>query len=194
LRRFHRSKPADMPALYKWDKGDAAIRLSEESHSFLRQSAATLEVVANYHWAEYLEACNRLAPRIIQKISRNGAKRGPLTKYLRILLADGEGACFYCDDRFSNENRAVVDHVIPWSFLLDDPLWDMVLACASCNGAKSDWLPSTEYVERLITRNARELRLRVGKNVSLLAGSDDAQRFFEAAISVEWPGFWRPNL
>jgi hypothetical protein len=54
-------------------------------------------------------------------------------------------------------------------------------------------LPAAEYLDRLIVRNARELRQQVGQNVSLLAGSDDAQRLFEAAISVEWPGFWRPS-
>jgi hypothetical protein len=54
LRRFHNSKPADMAPLYEWSKGDLSISLSDQSHAFLRQNAATLEVVANYHWAEII--------------------------------------------------------------------------------------------------------------------------------------------
>jgi hypothetical protein len=39
--------------------------------------------------------------------------------------------------------------VIPWSFMLSDPLWDLVLSPASCNLAKSDVLPDARYLEKL---------------------------------------------
>lgn len=142
LRRFHNSKPDDMAMLYEWNHGDSEIRLSIGSLTFLRNHGATLELIANYRWAEYLESCNRLAPRIIQKVSRDGAMRGSLTKYLKLLLGDDGGCCFYCARSFSHDNPPAVDHVIPWSFLLEDPIWDLVPACARCNAAKSDWLPA----------------------------------------------------
>ncbi len=175
---FHKSKPAEMPLLFSWSKGDAAVTLSSASVKFLREHGQVLEVLANYHWADYLESCNRLAPRVIQKVARDGAKRASLTKYLAILLDDGPSP--------------VVDHVIPWSFLLEDPLWDLVPACAPCNGAKSDWLPEAHYIDRLMARNTNTLRERVGSGVSLLAGAGDVARLYDAAISVEWPRFWMP--
>ncbi len=192
LELFHRSKPLDMQPLYVWRKGSAAIALTAASSRFIREHGNTLELIANYHWANYLEGCNRLAPRIIQKVARDGAKRGALVKYLKLLTDDGTGACFYCERAFTAENGAVVDHVIPWSFLLEDPLWDLVPACARCNAQKSDWLPEAKYLDRLLVRNARVLRARVGTKVSLLVGSDDAQGLYEAAVSVEWPGYWSP--
>jgi hypothetical protein len=41
-----------------------------------------------------------------------------------------------------------------WRLLLDDPLWDRVLACTACNSAKSDWLPDRRFVEKLEAVNA----------------------------------------
>src|SRR5581483_2096171 len=124
LSAFHASKPDAMPVLYQWDRGDLAITLTRQSHAFIRENSSTLQVIANYHWAAFLEACNRLAPRIIQKVQRDGASRGSLTPYLRILVEDGETSCFYCEQPFTETRRPVVDHVIPWTFILEDPLWD----------------------------------------------------------------------
>ena len=81
-----------------------------------------------------------------------------------------------------------VDHVIPWSFLLEDDLWDLVLACYRCNSTKSDWLPDHAFIEKLLLRN-RELS-RAG--ISLAIGEPEIERLYEVAISVEWPRSWSP--
>jgi 5-methylcytosine-specific restriction endonuclease McrA len=191
LRRFHNSKPDEMSPLYEWSAGSPEIELTEDSRAFLRDHGQTLEVLANYHWADYLEGCNRLTPRIIQKVARDGAKRGSLTKYLRILLEYGEKSkCFYCERPFTPDNKAAVDHVIPWSFLLEDPLWNLVPACTRCNGAKSDWLPDAKYIDRLLVRNTHAARTIFDGKVSLMTGADDVRGLYDAAISVNWPGYW----
>ena len=48
-----------------------------------------------------------------------------------------------------------VDHFIPWSFLKDDNLWNLVLACPSCNRKKNDKLPDSKYIDVIIKRNQR---------------------------------------
>lgn len=118
--------------------------------------------------------------------------RGSLTKYLKILLDDDGACCFYCAATFSRDNPPAVDHVIPWSFLLEDPIWDLVPACTRCNSAKSDWLPAPEYIERLAARNARHEKALVGEKVGLLVSVGDLHGLFDAAVSVEWPRFWTP--
>jgi len=194
LKRFHNSKPLSMAALYRWEKGETFITLSSSSQGFIRDNSTALELIANYHWAGFLEQCNRLAPRIIQKVARDGARRrSTLLPYLHLLYEDGENACFYCGKVFDDARRPVVDHVIPWSFLLDDPLWDLVLCCAQCNNAKSDWLPEGSFVERLIRQNAVRQRERLSGKASAFLGADDIEGLYQAAISVEWPRFWAPG-
>jgi hypothetical protein len=59
--------------------------------------------------------------------------------------------CFY------NENHDMtapeVDHVLPWSFVLEDRTWNLVLACRKCNNDKRDRLTNMEALERLCARN-----------------------------------------
>jgi CRISPR/Cas system Type II protein with McrA/HNH and RuvC-like nuclease domain len=48
-----------------------------------------------------------------------------------------------------------VDHVLPWSFVLEDRTWNLVLACRKCNNDKRDRLPDTAALERLCGRNEK---------------------------------------
>jgi hypothetical protein len=186
LSAFHSSKPPNMPLLYHWEPGWSYIAITPEARSFLRSQAPALELIANFYWAEFLEKCNQLAPRIVQKVSRDGASRRSMQRYLRVLLAETKARCFYCDSTFGEELAPTVDHVIPWSFLLEDDLWDLVLACAKCNAEKSDWLPAAPFIHKLIVRN--QTLSRVG--VSLAISELEVERLYQAAISVEWPRFW----
>lgn len=192
LTAFHTTQPASMPSLYHWTKKQPFVELSSQSLSFLKTQGSALETIANYHWADFLEATNRLAPRIIQKVKRDGARRGSLAPFLKILSNDGDEQCFYCGRTFDESRRPTVDHVLPWSFLVDDPLWDLVLACGRCNSAKSDLLPAENFIDKLIRRNAARSPHSGVASASMLLHGDDVMRLYNAAISVEWPGFWAP--
>lgn len=185
LSAFHTSKPAVMPILYEWKPGQDCVRISAASHAFLTQDTQALELIANFYWAEFLESCNRLAPRIVQKVARDAARRGSLAKCLKILTNETPPYCFYCEVQFCG-TAATVDHVIPWSFLLEEGLWDLVLASAKCNGAKSDLLPARDFLDKLIDRNKK---LSIA-GISLGISDVEIKRLYEAAISVEWPGPW----
>ena len=97
--------------------------------------------------------------------------------------------CFYCEAPLGEQRAPTVDHVIPWSFLLEDDLWDLVLACSKCNSAKSDWLPDSRLHSKSLLRRNRDLS-RSG--ISLAIGEPEIERLYEAAISVEWPRSWSP--
>jgi hypothetical protein len=194
LDRFHAIKHTVIPLLFTWQYGESAIKLSPQAHYFLRANNATLELIANYWWASYLEKVNRFAPAIIEKVQRDGARRSALLKYLRILTAAGEDRCFYCDQAFSASRPVCVDHVLPWSFLLDDPLWDLVLACVPCNGSKSDRLPEKSFIDKLALTNQQRTKVLAPTSISPFI--DDTQLFalYDAAVSLEWPGPWVPIL
>ncbi|MEH6942042.1 HNH endonuclease domain-containing protein, partial [Bacillus sp. JJ722] len=53
-----------------------------------------------------------------------------------------------------------VDHVIPWSYMFSDDLWNLVYCHKGENSEKSNRLPSEEDVERLEERN-KQLLLRM---------------------------------
>ena len=192
LEAFHSSKPATMPRLYEWAPGSATISLTPATLGFLRANDAALELIGNYYWALFLENTNRLAPRIVQKVQRTAIGRQSLQRYMTILRRDADERCFYCARPFDVTARATVDHVIPWSFLLEDPLWDLVLCCAPCNSSKSDWLPEARMIEALLVRN-RQRGEALARNVSFLISDGEVERLYQAAISVEWPRFWSPH-
>jgi 5-methylcytosine-specific restriction endonuclease McrA len=54
-----------------------------------------------------------------------------------------------CSLAFNSE----VDHVLPWSFVLEDRTWNLVLACRKCNNEKRDKLTNMGAIERLCARN-----------------------------------------
>lgn len=194
LERFHCSAPTQMAPLFTWCATDDFITSDDATHAFLRTNAYVLETIANHWWARYLERVNLLAPLIIEKVERNGAERGSLAKYLKILRTTDRTNCFYCERIIDNGQTPHVDHVIPWSFLLSDPLWDLVLTCASCNLSKSDVLPDRRYIDKLaaiaVDRGKRTLPIGAG---SPLITRDELDRYYAAAISVEWPAGWVPR-
>ncbi|MGH7716370.1 MAG: HNH endonuclease domain-containing protein, partial [Vulcanimicrobiaceae bacterium] len=146
------------------------------------------------HVTKYLEKVNWLAPAIIDKVERDGARRSSLTKYLRILRETDENRCFYCSRDFSNTTRIEVDHVLPWTFLLSDALWDLVLSCSACNAAKSDRLPVRDFVDKLVSTNEARAKRKLPSGVSPLSTGEAITQLYEAAIAVEWPGFWSPKV
>ena len=193
LDRFHKSAPNGMPRLYDWHPGDDFISIDDETLAFLRRNRQALETIANYWCALYLERINILAPLIIEKVERNGAQRGSLAKYLKILRVTDRTHCFYCERHVGDGETPHVDHVIPWSFLHSDPLWDLVLSCASCNLAESNVLPDRRFLDKLaaaaVDRGKRMLPVGVG---SPLITRDELDRYYSAALSVEWPSGWIP--
>jgi hypothetical protein len=193
LRRFHASAPPSMAPLYTWAKGDASIALTQSALTFVVTNSVVLESLANLWWARYLERVNVLAPFIIEKVEREGAQRSSLARFLRILQETDGGHCFYCERPFTPDLGANVDHVIPWSYLLADPPWDLVLACSACNASKSDSLPERRFIDKLAASNERRAKLLVPSNFgSPLASIDQVGQYYDAALAVEWPAGWHP--
>ena len=192
LERFHASKPVGMPPLFTWSEGDATLEFTAESRAFITANASALEVIANYRWAGYLEKINLLAPGIIEKVQRDGARRGSLTKVHAMLTETDEPRCFYCERNF--DARSVVDHVVPWSYLLSDDYWDLVLACVSCQTAKADRLPDVRFITKLAATNARRTRAILEKHrTTPVVKTEFIVQYFAAAVANEWPGPWAPK-
>ncbi len=180
---FHASKPASMGQLYDWTRGENAVHLPVAAHHFIADNAPTLE------------RRNGLAPLVIEKVERDGVRRERLTAYVRLLQRLDGNRCFYCERDLAANLATHVDHVIPWSFLLSNPSWDLVLACGACNLAKSDRLPTESFMQKLALTNAARRRADLPRTFAsaLLIQDDEIGRYYAAAISVEWPAGWTPS-
>lgn len=72
-------------------------------------------------------------PRLISKIEDPVPERRSLERYKRI-LREGVDLCVYCNDPLSSDRRQIhADHFIPWSYVYEDEIWNLVLTYRSCS-------------------------------------------------------------
>ena len=130
-----------------------------EPEVFRKYSDILFELI-NYRWAQKLEDCNS-SPRISKKVrgtDRGKIERGNLSKFKQYLyLENPERRCFITGERISDDES--VDHVIPWSHLYSDDLWNLVLVKKGANSSKSNKIPDERLIKKLEKRNQRLLEL-----------------------------------
>lgn len=124
------------------------------------------------------------------------AKRSSLRPFETILISHFEQKCFYCDKPLSNGKRNThVDHFIPWSFVQSDQLWNLVLACPSCNSSKSDKLPNKIFLNYIIDRN-NDLVVKDEGNVKDLMTNYNNQKImllYDYSIKNGFDEIWSPK-
>lgn len=133
-------------------KGDG-LWINPVAYEFMLKYKPEIEQLNYYAWAKFLEKVNSddALNRVLGKLELSTPRRSDLSVYRKILELEFEGnTCFYCGKKIKT---AHVDHVIPWSFVKSDHLWNFVLACPTCNTKKKDRLPSKENLSRVIVRN-----------------------------------------
>lgn len=119
-------------------------------------------------WAKFLEKINRGLPMLIAKIEKEESQRGSLEGPYKTLRKYFD-TCFYCDSPLSlDRNDVHVDHFIPWSYIFEDEIWNLVLACENCNLRKNSSLYPVEFVEKIINRNMQYCNKIEGLEKSLL--------------------------
>lgn len=145
--------------IYEYDNKNRSqnVYFNKSDAKLLKEYALVISKLLNYKWAQLLEKYN-YAPKIVNKvssISEAKLRRESLTKYRNELMKqfnDGVAIDFYSGEPLE-ENDISVDHVIPWSFMYSDDIWNLVLTSKSNNSSKSNSIPSEEVIERLKERN-----------------------------------------
>ena len=140
--------------LYAFDVKEEWLQLSRPAYEFLSRHKVAVEKLNYYEWARFLEKVNddSAVTHLLTKLDES-TLRGNLSVYRRILWEEFEShRCFYCGKEL-RPGAIDVDHVIPWSFMKDDQLWNLVLACPRCNNRKRARLPAERYLEALEERN-----------------------------------------
>lgn len=143
-------------AVYRYEEGEGALYISTGLLQELRDNERDLFDLINYRWGMILETFNS-SPRINKKVKimdEREIKRKPLTKYKRWLdIENPSHKCFICGEEIPDKELSI-DHVIPWSYMYSDDLWNLVYVHKGCNSSKSNSIPSEESIKALKKRNA----------------------------------------
>ncbi len=126
------------------------IELTNASRNFLLVYKKLIDYVAVSGWVRFTEQFTA-APKLHDKIDGSNLRRGAVSLWRESLMALQNGKCFY--DPGHDMSLPEVDHVLPWSFVLEDKTWNLVLTCRNCNNEKRDRLTNADALERLCARN-----------------------------------------
>ena len=143
--------------IYNLDLEKRRVVFSLEQLEYVKEHAFILSQLINYRWAQLLEKFNQ-SPRIASKVkgmSDEQLRRNSLTKFKQALLKqfpDGIVRDFYTNE-ILDPNDISIDHVIPWSFMYSDDIWNLVITSKSRNSAKSNTKVTKDYIEKLKKRN-----------------------------------------
>ena len=162
--RFKEINNKEVP-IYSYDNKARShdVIFNKENISLIKEYAIIISKLFNYKWAQLLEKFN-YAPRVANKvnsISDSKLKRESLTKYKNELMKqfkDGVAIDFYSGKPLASDDISV-DHVIPWSFMYSDDIWNLVLTSKSNNSSKSNSIPSEEDIKKLKERNQKIVNL-----------------------------------
>ena len=138
---------------------ESKISIKKEDAFILKEYSQIVSKLLNYKWSQLLEKFN-YQPKIASKvngISEAKLRRNNLRKYKEELLKEFEGKeiiDFYTGKAI-NYNEVSIDHVIPWSFMYSDDIWNLVITSKSYNSTKSNSIPSESVIDKLKERNLR---------------------------------------
>jgi hypothetical protein len=164
--------------VYKLNQNKTSIFIQLNKYQLLREYGEIIIQLLNYKWAQLLEKYNR-APRIVSKIKGsqdNQIRRSSLNRFKEVLLKqfdNNQVTDFYSGDILPKEEISI-DHVIPWSFLYSDDIWNLVITSKSNNSKKSNHKPSRDVIDKLLKRN-----------IALMDRIDDPALKDELLLSVE---------
>ena len=178
---------------YSFSKKEELLQINPCMYDFICKHKVIIEKLNYYAWAKFLERVNDEATttKLLGKIDES-SKRINLSVYRKILFDEFETHnCFYCGKKL-RPGEIDVDHFVPWSFIKDDNLWNMVLACPSCNRRKNDRLPDKAYLSALIERN-NGIERDIYKAEMLNYDSTRLDNVYKWAFFNGYDTTWRPE-
>jgi hypothetical protein len=140
-------------SLYQYQKGSDYLILPNQN--VIEEYSDIMFESINFRWTQILENFNS-SPRIAKKVrvlDLQEIKRNNLSRFRPFLnISNPSQMCFICGKQIEGETPSI-DHVIPWSFLFNDDIWNLVYTHHSCNSQKSNIIPAETEIERLQERN-----------------------------------------
>ena len=134
------------------------LKLEIHQPEILNEYSEILFELINYRWIQQLEKFNS-SPRISKKVNgtdREDIKRGNLSRFKTYLdIENPNRECFISGKKI--EDDLSIDHVLPWSYLFSDDIWNLVYVKKNLNSSKSNKIPNESMIKKLELRNIRLL-------------------------------------
>ena len=181
---------------YSFSRKEEWLQINPQMYQFICKHKLAIEKLNYYEWAKYLEKINddSVMDHLLTKIDKS-SERENLSVYRRILFEEFENeSCFYCGKKLSNDGQKVhVDHFVPRAFIKDDKMWNLVLACPTCNLQKNDKLASISYLEKLLDRNKKIVLVNEkAKDMSTYSAHNLRAVYYWARING-YDTIWQPK-
>ncbi len=161
---------------------DDGITLKKHTVNVLHKNYHPLYRATILGWVRFLENRNFGMPNLTRKIDGRFKPSRNLSQFRKILLCFFD-TCFYC--RQSLAGRKIhVDHLLPFDYVSENEMWNLVVACQKCNCEKSSSLPRPEYVARLIRRNewyGKKIKKLDDSTQTLTNGNQDIESHYDNA-------------
>lgn len=143
--------------LYHFTQGYESIVIDDKQAKLIAGYADILSEAIQLRWAKILEDFNTTTPRIAAKLSlsldKGSITRKSLSHFKQYLdIENPERLCSECDKPIE-DNDLSIDHVIAWSFIFSDNLWNLTYAHKGCNSSKSNVTPDKSKIGLLEQRN-----------------------------------------
>lgn len=138
-----------------------------------------LRPIIQREWLREVQRRNKLGQADLEDFFF-GRERESLKKVRGPLLQIQSGRCFFCDTKVADQPE--VDHFLPWARFPTNLVENLVVAHASCNGSKSDFLASGRHVINWTARAKTHQGVleKIGTDYGL--GSDGARIVKVAAV------------
>ncbi|MHA1360476.1 MAG: HNH endonuclease domain-containing protein [Candidatus Helarchaeota archaeon] len=157
--RFLKLMGKDFSWMYDYKKSSDTLEIKAKYLRVLKENRNLLYPIINARWAQIIEGFD-YSPRINKKVrflDDVKFQRTALSHFKKWLdLENPSHICFLCETAITKSDLSI-DHVIPWSYLFEDNLWNLVYVHRSCNSAKSNRIPDEASINKLRDRNLRFL-------------------------------------
>lgn len=118
--------------LEKTALANAAVSVDD---AFATPGHCKVPMVSARHLLKPLRKAGLVPPREETRVGLRRRRRTALVK------RDG-ARCAYCGVPFLDPSQATIDHIIPFVITQTYDLWDLALACDSCNDEKGSRIPA----------------------------------------------------
>lgn len=125
------------------------VVINEEWQNFFMDNFVTISGWIEVKKVRYLQGRNPSVPGIIYKLVPENNKQRKL-RYVRNLwntIIETKPVYDIYSEKLLGLNDFDIDHFVPWSFVANDELWNLLPMDSSLNSSKSNNLPQWKYFE-----------------------------------------------
>lgn len=142
------------PFLYDYPCPRGFVRLKPGVAFNLRRYQSLVQQLARAGWVNHIRSNKLNAPMLGQiddlESFMFGSSRAALVEVGKVLAPLQDHRCFYCGQKI--DQRAEVDHFIPWARYPRDTAHNFVLSHRGCNNDKREMLAAKRHLESWMER------------------------------------------